>query len=115
MLSEQIIRQFLEFYYNAINTNNMMALLPHLKAHSTFVRNNTHFKGNDNILNSLSILHSNKLIVPQKMDFLLNGDRRANIMVSGKFDDKPFTEYIHFALGNDKLYWIQMSMLQIIS
>lgn len=115
MLNETTIKQFLEFYYNAINSKSPALLVPHLKEHTTFVRNKTHFKGGNNIVNLLSILHTNVSIIPKDMDVLLNGHRRANIMISGMCDDKPFTEFIHFAFGNDKQYWIQSSILHIVN
>jgi hypothetical protein len=110
----------MKFYYNNLNTkeNDMSKhLIPHLKQHSVFIRDSKQLKGEKQIVET--IFKTSYHFVPQKVDILLNGERRANVMVSGQVlsgsSDKAlnyFSEYFHFAYGNDKQYWIHTSILQ---
>lgn len=112
-LTKDIVNEFVNFYYQCINANNIDAILKHIKIHSVFIRNGTHFKGPVQITKVLHESYKPNMFVPMKMDFLLNGDRRANIVVSGITNNqRPFNEYIQLAFGNDKSYWIHSTIFQ---
>jgi hypothetical protein len=119
MLNKEIVTNFVQFYYQCLNSNNVDALLTHIKSHSVFVRDGgVHHKGPVQIENLLRENCDTGQFMPLKFDFLLNGDRRANFVISGVFSNAhentqvPFCEYIQFAFGNDKSYWIHSSILQ---
>lgn len=121
-MNESIVNEFMKFYYSNLNTHNekndmSKHLIPHLKQHSVFVRDSKQLKGERQIVESL--FNTCYEFVPQQIDIVLNGERRANVVVSGQVSEslmktsKYFTEYFHFAYGNDKQYWIHTSIFQI--
>jgi hypothetical protein len=113
-MNTDIINKFLNFYYCSINSHLIENIKPHVRDASCFIRNKKQFKGVSNIINHLNECKNN-IFMPIDTDILLNGERRANIMVYGSINDIPFVEYIHFAYGNDKQYWIHSSILKIFN
>lgn len=117
-MNKEIVNTFVDLYYQNLNTQNYERLSNHLKDSSTFVRDLSEWKGGPSIVNFLQT--TSLSYQPIKMNVLINGDRRANVLVSGKVkDDKtqmivPFTEYILLSFSNQKEYWIHTSILHTI-
>jgi len=119
-MNELIVNEFMQFYYNNLNTKEndtcFKHIIPHLKQHSIFIRDNKQLKGEKQIIDT--IFKTPYQFIPQKIDILINGERRANVMVSGQVTSgynealNNFSEYFHLAYGNDKQYWIHTSILQ---
>ena len=118
-MNEIIADKFIKLYYGHLNNHAIAQLIPHLRECSTYVRDNVTIKGRDNIqnmLNQFGQVH----FEPKQMTILVNGDRRANIMVSGIMvsgisnTKYTFCEFMHLAYGNDKNYWIHSSILQTV-
>lgn len=117
-MNKEIVNTFVDLYYQNLNTQNYERLSNHLKDSSTFVRDLSEWKGGSSIVNFLQT--TSLSYQPIKMNVLINGDRRANVLVSGKLKDEktqmivPFTEYILLSFSNQKEYWIHTSILHTI-
>jgi hypothetical protein len=112
-MNESVVEPFLQFYYSQLNEKRFEQIIPHLKEHSTFSREQLNLKGTENIINSLNMMNGH--FEPKKVTYLMSGDRRVNIVVSGIFNHQYiFCEFLHLAYGNDKSYWIQSSILQMV-
>lgn len=112
-MNESIVETFVGFYYAQLNKKTMEHVAPHLKEFSIYVRDDVKFQGKERILNALRA--SDVLFEPKKINILINGERRANVVVSGLLNGRhPFCEYIHLAYGNDKSYWVHSSILQMV-
>jgi len=113
-MNEAVAKEFINFYYNTLNSANIESLKPYITQHTTYIRNNQKFRGFDQVhLNCFNYPHKYNVNI-NEADVLLNGDRRANIVVSGFINDLYyFTEYIHFAYSNNKTFWIHSSILHV--
>lgn len=117
-MNKEVVNTFVEFYYRSLNERNFESLKPHLKGSSTFVRDTSEWNGTNHII---SCLQTNALTYqPLKLNVLVNGDRRANVLVSGTLVDHktnttvPFSEYLLLSFSNSKEYWIHTSILHVI-
>lgn len=113
-MNECVAKEFVVFYYNCLNSGNFETLKPYITNHSTYIRNHKTFKGVDDIRVNCFLYPHKYTVNIENVDVLLNGDRRANIMVSGYINDLYyFTEYIHFAYSNSKTFWVHSSILHV--
>ena len=116
-MNNQIIYEFVNFYYKCLNEKNS-DLYPYFIEHSELMYNNNYVKG-EQIIEFLLKKCTNTNYNVSNITFLINGSRRANIVVSGTLNDfekvylnkkqkieKKFTDFIHLAFGNNKQYWI---------
>ena len=119
-MNKEVVGTFVEFYYRSLNERNFVLLKPHLKGSSTFVRDTSEWNGTNHII---SCLQSNAVTYkPVKLNVLVNGDRRANVLVSGTLVPTdhtitapiPYSEYLLLSYSNTKEYWIHTSMLHVI-
>lgn len=117
-MNKEIVNTFLDLYYQNLNNQTYDRLLNHLKDSTTFVRDSSEWKGASSIM---SFFQTTSLSYqPLKMNVLINGDRRANVLVTGKLKDEktqmivPFSEYILLSFSNQKEYWIHTSILHTI-
>jgi hypothetical protein len=113
-MNEAIVKEFVEFYYGCLNQQNTTALIPHLKDHSSFIRDQSSLSGIDNVINGIT--KDGIFYNPIKCNIVLNGSRRANILISGKINKSiNYCEYILLSLSNKKEFWIHSSMLHTIN
>tara|TARA_B110000261_G_scaffold161089_1_gene201909 strand:- start:1905 stop:2264 length:360 start_codon:yes stop_codon:yes gene_type:complete len=117
-MNENVVNEFVTFYYNCLNTKSEHLLSPYLKNNTKIIRNNCEFTGVENILNGISVLNGISSLcyyTPLKYNVMMNGDRRANIIVSGKINGTMlyFSEFILLSLSNRKEYWIHSSIFQV--
>lgn len=117
-MNKEIVNTFIDLYYQNLNNKNHDILCNHLKDSTTFIRDLSEWKGVKSILTFLQ--NTPLSYQPMKMNIMINGDRRANILISGKIKDENtqmvvcFTEYILLAFSNQKEYWIHTSILHTI-
>ena len=117
-MNKDIVGEFVHFYYKCLNDNTVGHLIPHLKDNSKFIRHNIELVGTENITNGIT--KTALIYTPLKFDIMINGDRRANIMITGKVQDlenkssTSYSEYLLFSLSNKKEYWIHSSILHLI-
>lgn len=114
-MNKEIVNTFIDLYYQNLNNKNYDSLCNHLKGSSTFVRDTIEWSGTSHIISSLK--SNDFTFQPIKMNVLVNGDRRANVLVSGNIINAqnqvtiPFSEYILLSYSNNKEYWIHTSIL----
>jgi hypothetical protein len=115
-MNENIVYDFVSFYYATLNASKYVDLQTYMKEHTTFVRKKTKYKGISCIMSMLIDTCNNKgTFVPYNIDILTNGDRRANILISGLCGNSYYCEYMHLAYGNDKQYWIHSTILHVVN
>ena len=111
--SDEVSLEFINYYYNLINSKNIDEL-------GTLFKNHTHIKYNDNDYKSLEnigiffkemfeLIKEIKLI---KLSSTCSGTRRFNVLIQGQIilnDDTitNYSEYIQFGQANDKRFWIK--------
>jgi hypothetical protein len=80
--------------------------------YSKLTYNNTIYTGNQ--IKDFFVNLNYKMNI-HKYDHTIIGDRRANILLSGKLSDclKNITIFILLALDNSKKYWIHSAIIQI--
>ena len=114
-MNNEIVNTFVDLYYQNLNNKNYDSLCNHLKGSSKFVRDTSEWNGTTEII---SCLETNAVTYqPMKLSVLVNGDRRANVLVSGNIINQhthvtiPFSEYLLLSFSNQKEYWIHTSIL----
>ena len=113
-MNESVAKEFVLFYYNTLNSTQIQTLKPYILSHTTYIRNRQTCRGFDQIYTNCFQFPNKYSVDIVDIDVLLNGDRRANIVVSGFINDLYyFTEYIHLAYSNSKTYWIHSSILHV--
>ena len=114
----KIVSEFLQFYFININKYNWSNLETLLKSHSVINFDNEEVKGINNIKYFfLNIFSKNIKFNFNKLSFTKCGTRRFNILISGNIINPnnniiKYTQYFFLALGNDKKYWLNTSILQ---
>ena len=116
-MNNEIIHEFIKFYYQCLNEKNN-DLYSYFIEHSELMYNDEYYKGKQ-IIEFLYNKCKNINYKIIKINYLINGTRRVNIVISGtvnKYEnvfnnkkqklEKKFTDFIHLALGNNKQYWI---------
>lgn len=118
-MNEDIVKEFVHFYYKCLNDNTVeQHLIPHLKDNSRFIRHNIELYGIQSILSQIT--KKGVIYTPTKINIMLNGDRRANLLITGHIHDPEvnniitFSEYMLFSISNKKEYWIHSSILHLI-
>ena len=114
--------EFINFYYNALNTRNFRAINHHLKDYTTYSIEKIHVKGSS-VMEYLNNLITAKNLIYEVIDFdtLHSGSRRINLLVTGKVRfidnnipvEKLFTEYLHIS-KDKKSCWIVSSIFKLI-
>lgn len=113
-MNEDIVKEFVHFYYKCLNEHTLDLLKPHLKENSKYIRHDTVLNGTASILDGVT--RDEICYTPLKYTILINGDRRANVLISGEINNHmKYTEYLLFSLSNKKEYWIHSSILHIIN
>ena len=117
-MNKDIVGEFVHFYYKCLNDSKTELLVPHLKDNSHFIRHNIELHGTHNIVSQITqncVKYS-----PVKIDIMINGDRRANILITGTIHNgntstHKFSEYLLFSFSNKKEYWLHSSILHLIN
>ena len=121
--TEEIVKQFINFYYNCLNEKNFKELVKLYKQYTEINFEGIRYRGEE-LQKLFESLNQNNLIFSlNSIDYLMSGNHRINILITGtvKKDDtvKIFSEYLHFGTCKDKKtneygYWIQSSILRTI-
>jgi len=110
MITKDTVNQLMKDFINNLNNrdNNFFLLFTN---HTKLIYESVELT-NISIVNFWSNFNHKLHVI--KYDINIVGDRRANILLSGKLDEhKHFTMYIHLAIDNHKKYWIHTLILQI--
>ncbi len=121
--TEQIVNEFLQFYYGCINEKNFYSTetksIASLYKKYTEIKFNGHVYNIDNLSIFLKFMNDiNAQITIKSVDILMSGNHRVNILVNGTLNNLGnlinFSDYIHFGTckDNDIGYWIQSSIFR---
>lgn len=121
-MNSEIINNFIQFYIETFNNKTLIIEFSTIwKNYSTIVHNNTTFTGEQlntyiNNLYKYSIKYDsqNDVII----SFMINGDRRANILLSYIMFDLDgnyynVSQFILLAYSNNKEFWIHSSIFNL--
>ncbi len=119
-MNSEIINGFIQFYIQTFNDKTRSAeWLTMWKEYSIFVHNNTTFT-KETLLDYIKTLYVYRIKVDSPndivMSFTLNGDRRANILLTYSMLDTNnntinVSQYILLAYSNNKEFWIHTSII----
>lgn len=110
MITKEHVNQLIKDFINNLNIrdNNFFILF---SIHSKIIYESMEIT-NNSIIDFWSNFNYKLNVI--KYDINIVGDRRANILLSGKIDEnKNFSMYILLAIDNHKKYWIHSLILQI--
>lgn len=116
-MNEDIVTEFIQFYYKCLNNNTLVDLEPYLKDNSKYIRHDVKLNGAKCILNGIT--RTDITYAPTKYNLFINGDRIANVMITGNIiqgnSTLNYSEFIMLSISNKKEYWIHSSILHIIN
>ena len=121
--TEKVLNQFIPYYYSLLNDQKFEELIKFYKQFTEIVFEGNYYKGEElqNLFNL--IITSNIKFEIKSFDYLMSGNHRMNILVTGVITvnhttTKNFSEYLHFGKCKDKKnesgYWIQSSIFKAI-
>ena len=120
---DKIINEFIPYYYDTLNKKNFNGLINFYKQFTEIIYENQYYKGEDLQTLFNIIIKSNIIYEITSFDYLMSGNHRMNILVTGVITinsttRKNFSEYIHFGKCKDKKnesgFWIQSSIFKTI-
>ena len=120
LTSNEIINQFIHFYYTSINNKNLDNIFKFIQNHTEIIFESQIFKGLDNTYsyykNLMTSTSNIKIIDISKTSF---AGRRCNIVVFGTIkvndnEEKHFVESIIFQQGKKNIFWIHSSIFRFI-
>ena len=121
--TEKVLNQFIPYYYSLLNDQKFEELIKFYKQFTEIVFEGNYYKGEElqNLFNL--IITSNIKFEIKSFDYLMSGNHRMNVLVTGVITvnhttTKNFSEYLHFGKCKDKKnesgYWIQSSIFKAI-
>lgn len=121
--TEKVLNQFIPYYYSLLNDQKFDELVKFYKQFTEIIFEGTYYKGEE-LQNLFSlIITSNIKFEIKSFDYLMSGNHRMNILVTGvitvnHITSKNFSEYLHFGKCKDQKnesgYWIQSSIFKAI-
>ena len=117
--SEEILREFINYYYTCLNQKNFAEIFKFFKDFTKIKFDSVEYKGFkslQDLYNNLNLY--NFIYTVNSYDYLMSGNHRMDILVTGKIqineDVKYFTEYIHFGTckNNENGYLIYSSVFK---
>ncbi len=99
--SNEILTQFINHYYSCLNQKNFNGIFKFYKDFTKIKFDSVEYKG-DSIENLYKKIDLNNILYTiDSYDYLMSGNHRMDILVSGKIqinenETKCFTEYVHF-------------------
>ena len=117
-MNKDILNNYIQYYITVFNDKSKFQEFINLfNKHSKLIYNILEYK-EQNLIIFLTEFYKYKIdIVNLQTSFMLNGDRRANILLSYTLIDstnntKNISQYIQLAYSN-KEYWIHSSLINI--
>jgi len=121
-MNPEIIDSFVKFYIETFNDKTQSAQFMTIwKNYSICVHNNVTFT-KTTLVEYLNMLYTYKIKIDSPTDivmsFTLNGERRANILLSYSIIDAKggvmnLSQYILLAYSNNKEFWIHTNIINI--
>ena len=107
----QLVPEFIKYYLNLFvnQPNNLQTLF---KPFTNLILNGVLYK--ENIIIPLMELSKQKIMFDiNTLDYQPSGSRRCNIMLTGKYNQSTFIQYLFLCFNNNQ-WWIQEMIIRII-
>ena len=118
-MNKELIDNYIQYYITVFNEKSKYQEFINMYNEHSILTHDNHTYQNQNLINLLAELYKYLIDINSlKISYMLNGDRRANILLTYTLVDlsnniKNVSQFILLAYSNNKEYWIHSSLLNI--